>query len=164
LFNQAGLTVGLKKGIRLSPVAFLLFLLAPATAEDQGVSTFAGVQYAQLTVERRIVIRVPTLVTRRAAPPQSEIQWKEKKTKRCLPMKTVVGAAIKQPDSVDLILSDQRRVRARLDDDCRSADFYQGFYMEPTGDDLLCADRDMIHARNGAMCEIESFKRLVVEK
>ena len=148
----------------MSSVAFLLLLLAPASVQDERASAFAGVQYAQLIVERRIIIRVPTLVTRRTAPPQSEIQWTEKRTKRCLPMKSVVGAAIKEPDSVDLILTDQRRVRAKLDNDCRSADFYQGFYMEPTRDDLLCADRDMIHARNGAMCEIDSFKRLVVEK
>lgn len=148
----------------MSPVAFLLLLIAPAGAQDEGAAAFAGTQYAQVIVERRIIIRVPTLVTRRVPPPQSEIQWTEKKTKRCLPMKSVVGAAIKQADSVDLILSDQRRVRAKLDDSCRSADFYQGFYMEPTNDDLLCADRDMIHARNGAVCEIESFKRLVVEK
>jgi hypothetical protein len=148
----------------LSSVAFLLLLLAPASAQDEGFPALAGLQYAQIIVERRIIIRVPTLVTRRSAPPQAEIRWKEKKGERCLPMKTVVGAAIKRPDSVDLILSDQRRVRAKLDDDCRSADFYQGFYMEPTSDDLLCADRDMIHARNGAMCEIDSFRRLVVEK
>ena len=153
-----------QKGIRLSSVAFLMLLLAPAAAQDEGVAAFAGVQYAQVIVERRIIIRVPTLVTRRSAAPQSEIKWKEKKAERCLPMKTVVGAAIKRTDSVDLILSDQRRVRAKLDNDCRAADFYQGFYMEPTSDDLLCADRDMIHARNGAMCEIDSFRRLVVEK
>ena len=148
----------------MSSVAILLLLLAPAAAHDERVSALAGVQYAQVIVERRIIIRVPTLVTRRSGAPQTEIQWKEKRTERCLPMKTVVGAAIKRADSVDLILSDQRRVRAKLDGDCRSADFYQGFYMEPTSDDLLCADRDMIHARNGAMCEIDSFRRLVVEK
>lgn len=148
----------------MSSVAFLLLLLAPASARDDGVSAFAGLEYAQLTIERRIIIRVPTLVTRRSAPPRSEIQWIEKRTKRCLPIKSVVGAAIRQADSVDLILADQRRVRAKLDSDCRSVDFYQGFYMEPTEDDQLCADRDVIHARNGAMCEIESFKGLVVVK
>lgn len=79
-------------------------------------------------------------------------------------MSHIVGAALKEPDSVDLILSDQSRLRAKLDHSCRSADFYQGFYMEPTRDDRLCADRDMIHARSGAMCEIEAFKRLVVDK
>ena len=142
-------------------VAFLLFLAPVGT---DGTFALAGREYAQLTIERRIIIRVPALVTRRSGPaPQEEIEWKEKKTGRCLPMKSIVGAAIKEGDSVDLILADQRRVRAKLDS-CRSADFYQGFYMEPTGDDLLCADRDMIHARNGAMCEIEAFRRLVLDK
>lgn len=124
----------------------------------------AGREYAQLTIARRIIIRVPALVTRRSGPaPQEEIEWKEKKSGRCLPMKNIVGAAIKEKDSVDLILADQRRVRAKLDT-CRAADFYQGFYMEPTADEMLCADRDMIHARSGAMCEIEAFRRLVVDK
>ncbi|MBB4640061.1 hypothetical protein [Rhizorhapis suberifaciens] len=143
-------------------VAFLLFLLAPAGMGE--AYALAGREYAQLTIQRRIIIRVPVLVTRRPGPaPQQEIEWKEKKAGRCLPMKNIVGAAIKEKDSVDLILSDQRRVRAKLDS-CRSADFYQGFYMEPTGDELLCADRDVIHARSGAICEIEAFRRLVVEK
>lgn len=148
----------------MSSVAFLLLLLAPASARDDGAFSFAGMEYAQLTIERRIIIRVPTLVTRRTASPQSEIEWNEKKAKRCLPMKSVVGAAIKQVDSVDLILADQSRVRAKLNRDCRSVDFYQGFYMEPTKDDQLCADRDVIHARSGAICEIDGFRRLVVEK
>src|SRR3546814_18469222 len=79
-------------------------------------------------------------------------------------MRNVVGAAITRSDSIDLILSDQTRVRARLDNDCQSADFYSGFYMEPTDDQRLCADRDMVHARNGAMCEVDQFRRLVVKK
>src|SRR3546814_11348881 len=79
-------------------------------------------------------------------------------------MRNVVGAAITRSDSIDLILSDQTRARARLDNDCQSADFYSGFYMEPTDDHRLCADRDMVHARNGAMCEVDQFRRLVVQK
>src|SRR3546814_5548274 len=53
-----------------------------------------------------------------------------KKSLRCLPMRNVVGAAITRSDSIDLILSDQTRVRARLDNDCRSADFYSGYRSE----------------------------------
>lgn len=144
----------------MSSVAFLLLLLAPDSA-----FALAGTEYAQLTIERRIIIRVPALVNRRAGPaPQPQVEWKEKKASRCIPMKSIAGAAITEKDSVDLILNDQKRLRARLDSDCRAADFYLGFYMEPTTDDHLCADRDVIHARSGAICEIEEFKRLVVEK
>ena len=161
----------LQKGFGLLSVVFLLLLVTPDAAAEgiapRRADAFAmgGTQYAQLIIERRIIIRVPTLVTRRSGPlPQAEIEWKEKKANRCVPMKAIVGAAITRDDSVDLILSDQRRVRARLNDECRSVDFYSGFYMEPTKDDRLCADRDMIHARNGAMCEIEKFRKLVAEE
>ncbi|HKR16334.1 MAG TPA: hypothetical protein VJS46_03030 [Rhizorhapis sp.] len=143
-------------------MAFLFLMLASGPAD--GAYALAGQEYAQLTTRRRIIIRVPALVTRRAGPPpQQEIQWKEKKAGRCLPIKSIAGAAIREEDGVDLILNDQRRFRAKLDS-CQSADFYQGFYVEPTADDLLCADRDMIHARSGAMCEIEAFRQLIVKK
>lgn len=118
-----------------------------------------------MTIERRIIIRVPALVNRRAGPGlQPPVEWKEKKAPKCLPMKSIAGAAIVKKDSVDLILNNQTRIRAVLDDGCQSAHFYLGFYMEPTDDDRLCADRDMIHARSGAMCEIDEFKQLVVDK
>lgn len=124
-----------------------------------------GQQFAQLTIQRRIIIRVPALVNRRAGPaPQPPVEWKEKKANRCVFMKDIVGAALTRENSLDLILHNQSRLRAKLDGSCRAADFYLGFYMEPSADDRLCADRDMIHARSGAMCEIDEFRRLVVEK
>ena len=151
-------------------IAFFFLLLAPAAAQDElprNESSYplAGTQWAQLSIERRIIIRVPALVNRRAGPsPQPPVVWVEKRTDRCLPMKSIVGAAIMEENSVDLILGNQSRVRAILDEGCRSADFYLGFYMEPTSDERLCADRDVIHARSGAMCEIDEFKRLAVKK
>src|SRR3546814_18634871 len=60
-----------------------------------GTLALAGTEYAQLALGRRIIIRVPALVTRRSGPPpQEESKWKEKKSLRCLPMRNVVGAAI----------------------------------------------------------------------
>lgn len=129
------------------------------------VVPLAGTQFAQLSIERRIIIRVPVLVNRRAGPaPQPPVEWKEKRAGRCIPMKDIAGAAITTSGGVDLILHNQSRLRAKLDEGCRAVDFYLGFYMEPTADDRLCADRDMIHARSGAMCEIDEFRRLVAEK
>lgn len=134
-------------------------------ASPPQAAELAGRQFAQLTIERRIIIRVPALVNRRAGPsPQPPVDWKETKANRCVAMKDIVGAAIVKENSVDLILHNQSRLRAKLDGSCRAADFYLGFYMEPTPDERLCADRDMIHARSGAMCEIDEFRRLVVEK
>ena len=40
-------------------------------------------------------------------------------------------------------------------------DFYAGFYMKGNKDGRLCEDRDEIHARTGARCEVDKFKRMV---
>src|SRR3546814_1912528 len=112
---------------------FLFLIVAPAMAIDTvpsgfgGTLALAGTEYAQLALGRRIIIRVPALVTWRSGPPpQEEIKWKEKKSLRCLPMRNDVGAAFTRSDSIDLILSDQMLVRARLANVCKSADFYSG--------------------------------------
>src|SRR3546814_1225642 len=105
-----------------------------------GTLALAGTEYAQLALGRRIIIRVPALVTRRSGPPpQAEITWKEKKSLRCLPMRNVVGAAITRSDSIDLILSVHTRVRARLYNDCQSADLSSGCYIEPKDAPRLCS-------------------------
>ena len=64
-------------------------------------------------------------------------------------------------DSIDIITRQKQRLRAQLNRGCRALDFYAGFYMQGTKDGQLCEDRDQIHARTGAKCEIEKFRLLV---
>ena len=62
--------------------------------------------------------------------------------------------------SVDLLLRDNSRVRAKLENACPALDYYYGFYISPNPDGQICADRDVIRSRMGGQCEIEAFRRL----
>jgi hypothetical protein len=52
-------------------------------------------------------------------------------------------------------------LRTHFTKSCRPADFYSGFYVQPTKDGSICSGRDMVHARNGTTCDIQKFTRLV---
>ena len=136
----------------------LLSLVAPASAADP-------VRIAQVTVRERIVIRVPRVVVpvgRTTLPPKA-MTWREKKGPKCIPAQGMAGAMITAPKQVDLVLMGGKRVRAKLDGDCKPLDFYGGFYLRPSGDGMICADRDSIRMRSGASCGIDSFKSLVAK-
>jgi len=47
---------------------------------------------------------------------------------------------------------------------CPALDFYSGFYLRPSADGQVCADRDTVHARSGGQCGIERFRTLVPRK
>ena len=70
-------------------------------------------------------------------------------------------AARAQRDSIDIITRQKQRLRAQLNRGCRALDFYAGFYMQGSKDGRLCEDRDEIHARTGAKCEIDKFRLMV---
>jgi hypothetical protein len=125
---------------------------APAPADAQGY------RLAQLTFQQRVVVRV-----HRATPTQPVV-WTEKKGPKCVPLAGLAGALIVQPDAVDLVLAGGDRVRARLDKDCPALNFYSGFYIKPTKDGKVCADRDAVHSRSGRLCEIEGFRKLVAKR
>lgn len=122
------------------------------------------VEWAQLSIERRVIIRVP--MARKGAPPSRIApspadQWEEKKGPRCIALRSIRGASIVARNGVDLILADQHRYRARLERGCDSTGFYSGFYVEPDDDGSLCSGRDELQARSGASCAIDSFRRLI---
>ncbi|MEJ7935264.1 hypothetical protein WG907_13495 [Sphingobium sp. AN558] len=134
----------------------VLLLLAAPAAE--------AVQWAQLSIEQRVIIRVPMMKKGKAPArvvPQARDDWREKKGPRCIALKSIRGAAIVVAEGVDLILADNHRYRARLERGCRSAGFYSGFYVEPDDDGSLCSGRDELQARSGPSCAIDSFRRLV---
>ena len=126
-----------------------------------------GVQFAQMTVRERIIIRVPRMGPARgpAAAPRLSVpqpmQWKEKKGPKCIAVADIGGALVSAPDAVDLVMAGGKRLRAHLDDDCGPMDFYNGFYLRPKADGKVCADRDVLRMRSGASCGIARFKTLV---
>ena len=144
--------------------ALLILTLTPAASA--AVGPLDGVELAQLTIHQRIVIRIPRILggrpAQRSEPPVT--RWAEKKGPRCVPMGALEGAIITGSDSVDLMVADGTRLRARFDDDCPALDFYSGLYVKGTADGMICADRDSIRSRSGSVCRIDGFKRLVAKR
>lgn len=118
-------------------------------------------QFAQLIIRRSVVVKMSQA---RGPAPRPMIPLRERKGPKCVPMEAIAGAAIMEPDSVDIILRGGDRVRARFSSKCPDLDYYGGFYVKPTEDGMLCADRDRIKARSGGECEIERFRRLIPAK
>jgi hypothetical protein len=186
---------------RLPPIfAFLLLsaaLSAAASARpggahvarlpDSGRALEAGrspdfltrVQLAQLTIEQRVIIRIPAIplpeappeprgaaVSPPAPPPVVSLPGRpqptrEEKGPKCLKLGKIRGALINLDRGITMVTDQNEQFRAHFGRSCRAADFYSGFYIEPNKDGSLCAGRDMLHARNGSNCDIEKFSRLV---
>ena len=134
-------------------------------APDQGSS------FWQMVIEQQLIIRVPARrspITNFSAGPAPSaratdlpVVWKEKKAPKCVAMRNILGMQAVQRDSIDLITRQKQRLRAQLNRGCRALDFYAGFYMQGSKDGQLCEDRDQIHARTGAKCEIDKFRLMV---
>lgn len=134
----------------------LLLLLATPSA--------GTVEWAQMTIERRVIIRVP-MARKAKAPPRANADaaddWDERRGPRCIALRSIRGASILVRNGVDLLLADDHRYRARLQKGCDSASFYSGFYVEPHEDGSLCSGRDELQARSGTSCAINDFRRLI---
>jgi len=143
--------------IRTGAAALLLLLFG--SAQDTPV---ARAQQGGLTVRhRQIIIRVPSGPPRAIAPAgASLIKWRESRGPNCIAATRLIGATLLSQNSVDLILRDNSRVRARLQRTCPALDYYRGFYINATADGRICADRDSIRSRAGGECQIDQFRAL----
>ena len=125
------------------------------------------VTYAQVRIEKRVIIRVPRWRPVPLAPRSDFAQvipqqtYREKKIGKCVPMNNILGVQMFAGEFLDLLTRDRRRIRAQLEDNCQARSFYSGFYMEKSTDGKMCAGRDVLHARTGAKCEIERFRELL---
>jgi uncharacterized protein YcaQ len=145
-----------------SPAAFLLMTLAPLPSDP---SPADPIQFAQVMVREQILIRVPARVRMAPnAPPPKPIEWKESRGPKCVPMSSIAGATLLSQSSFDLVLRDRSRIRAKLEKSCPALDYYYGFYIRPTSDGQICADRDAVRSRMGGQCEIDRFRTLKAEK
>lgn len=146
-----------------APIPISLLLAASAVAPGGG--TAAVMQYSQFSIHQRIIIRVPRIPDQPApiakAADDRAPRWRERKSAKCIPVTAIAGASFARADTIDLVLVDGRRLRARFNNKCTFIDFYSGFYLKPTADGALCARRDVIKSRAGHDCRIESFRELV---
>ena len=139
------------EGIPIRAAATALALLvaaAPAAAPSQRPA-----QYGQGMVREQLIIRF-----RQSAP--TRVDWKEGKGPKCIPTRGILAATRAVKDSVDLILRNRQRVRAKLESSCPALDYYYGFYIRPDPDGMICEDRDVIRSRMGGACGIDRFRSL----
>ena len=108
-----------------------------------------------MTVQRQMILRVPV-----RPQPRMNFRWEEEKGPKCLPVQAIAGAMLSGSDTIDIVLRNRQRIRAKLDNDCEGLDFYGGLYLQ-TEDGQLCAKRDVIRSRMGGICRIEKFRMLV---
>jgi len=149
----------------------LLLVSAPGAAQsrlsDPSASP-APTQFAQLIIEQRVIVRIPTVRGEQrsglmregessSGPPPS---LKEGKGPKCLRLNRLRGASINPASGVTMLVVPHERFRTHFGRACRPADFYAGFYIEPNKDGTICAGRDRLHTRNGSSCEIVKFSRL----
>ncbi len=141
-----------------------MFLPPPLTALVISLSAWFGTTFdgapeplpmvSQMVVRDEIILHVP--IAKRRLP---AFEWVEHKGPKCVPVAMIAGAAMATPSTIDFVLRDRRRVRARFDNDCAGLDFYGGFYLE-SQDGAVCAKREEIRSRAGSTCRIERFRRL----
>jgi len=129
------------------------------------VSASASVAHAapHIVMEQHTIIRIRTY-SEPDVPTKPPI-WKQHKGPKCIRLDALGGAAITQPDSVDLVLKGGQHLRANLEKGCPAQEFfYSGFYLTRSNDGQICARRDMFRARMGGDCTIVKFHALVLVK
>ncbi len=82
-----------------------------------------------ITVHQQIIIRVPAGFGSSAPDAGTLVEWRESHGPHCLSAARIVGATFPSSDSVDFVLADNSRVRARLDRHCPALDFYRILYV-----------------------------------
>lgn len=116
----------------------------------------AGASVTRMMIAEEMVMRVPVIRPRLGWP----VRWVEKKGPRCVEGSQLVAAALADEGSVDFLMRDRRRIRAKVDNACPALDFYGGFYLQ-SKDEKVCAGRDEIRSRMGGTCRIEKFRTMV---
>jgi hypothetical protein len=122
--------------------------------------------FYQVRIDQRVIIRLPSQLEapspaagqRMIAP---RIKYKEQKIGKCLWVDKLAGSRPGPNRTLDIITHDGVLVRAYLGDGCLAREFYAGAYMERSYDGKLCVDRDLLHARTGARCEVDKFRLLI---
>lgn len=123
--------------------------------------------FHQVRVDQRVIVRLPSQsfaplnAPAGRAKPASQIRYKEQKIGKCLWIDKLAGSRPGPKDTLELLTRDGVLIRAYLGDGCLAREFYAGAYMERPYDGKLCIDRDLLHARTGAKCEVDKFRLLI---
>ena len=144
-----------------------LLLAGAAAIGDVGIPqapsliSWLHIQYGdgwnQVRSSERVIIRIPN----KSAPAGK--RYKEQKVGKCLLLDRLIGSRPGPKESLEILTSDGNVIRAYLGDGCLAREFYAGAYVERSTDGMLCIDRDLLHARTGAQCEVDRFRLLIPE-
>ena len=91
-----------------------------------------------------------------AAPPEdTQVQ--------CISIDDIRDSVIRNDRTIHLRMRGNLYYEMRLQNTCPGLSFYDGFYYRTTPNRQLCGGLDMIMARSGSRCPIESFTRIEKE-
>ncbi|ANY19895.1 hypothetical protein A6F68_01379 [Tsuneonella dongtanensis] len=163
----------------LAPLALLVPTLGasesapePVAVEREAIEVVDfvdGVNVRQVRIEQRVTIRIaprdpairPSMLAEMAPDAAAPAKLSERKMGKCVPVSGIAAVQADAGGRLLLFMRDQRLVAASLEKACHARDFYSGFYLERTGDGLLCIERDKLHSRAGASCAISRMRQLV---
>lgn len=124
----------------------------------------------QIRIERRVTIRVSPSIPAESRSLMADLprgalsaNFVERKFGKCVPISAIAGVQPGQDNRLMLYLRDQRIISANLERACSARDFYSGFYVEQNTDGMLCVDRDKLHSRTGANCELARLRQMVAK-
>ena len=122
--------------------------------------------FGQVRVDQRVIIRLPSPASAPAAvgaqrQSVAKLKYKEQKIGKGLWVDKLGGSRPGPDRTLELLTRDGTLIRAYLGEGCLAREFYAGAYMERSYDGKLCVDRDLLHARTGAKCEIDKFRLLI---
>ncbi len=149
---------------------FALALGVAYSAQGQSLTSIIdlldGTRDFQLRVEQRVIVRFPNqpvTVSSGRGDNRKSVIYNEEKIGKCLLMDRLIASRPGPKNTLELVTRERQLIRAYLGDGCLAREFYAGAYVERSKDGKLCIDRDLMHARTGAKCEIDKFRLLVPE-
>jgi hypothetical protein len=149
---------------------FALALSVAYSAQGRSLTSIIdlldGTKDFQLRVEQRVIVRFPNqpvTVSSGRGDNRKSVIYNEEKIGKCLLMDRLIASRPGPKNTLELVTRERQLIRAYLGDGCLAREFYAGAYVERSKDGKLCIDRDLMHARTGAKCEIDKFRLLVPE-
>ncbi|WP_265571139.1 hypothetical protein [Sphingomicrobium nitratireducens] len=108
----------------------------------------------RVIIRNQLILRIPLQPKKK-----TDASYRVLNAPKCFATRGIAGARLAGERTIDFLMRGNQRVRVQTDRDCKSLDFYGGFYLQPT-DGQLCVGRDAVRTRMGGSCRIERVQLL----